>query len=154
MLLTMGPGDLLTPRKDNAPKESPATTKWEQKLKDIIISIEDGHSRFRHMTWKEVFEAHQDATPLQTLKDTFNQNLPKFSLPLGEENVKWVHWLSEEGIWSRFSTLSQIANLKEDQRENVQNVVMEALRGDDVDRNSNGEVALHGITYLAWTSRV
>lgn len=37
---------------------------------------------------------------------------PLFSLPLGEEAVKWTVWLSKENIWKRFSTLSQIAVLE------------------------------------------
>jgi hypothetical protein len=36
---------------------------------------------------------------------------PLFSLPLGNEAVKWTVWLSKEKIWKRFSTLSQIAVL-------------------------------------------
>lgn len=30
----------------------------------------------------------------------------------------------------------------------------EALAGDDVETNEKGEVALHGATYLYWSSRV
>lgn len=37
---------------------------------------------------------------------------PLFSLPLGEDEVKWVVWLTKENIWKRFSTLSQIAILE------------------------------------------
>ncbi len=88
---------------DNAPKAWPSTTDWEQKLKDIIASLEDGHPRFRHMAWKQVFEKQLEVTPFQTLKDTFSQHLPTFSLPLGEEKVKWTVWLTDEAIWSRVS---------------------------------------------------
>ena len=35
-----------------------------------------------------------------------------FSLPLGEEKVKWTVWLDKEELWKRFSTLSHVANLK------------------------------------------
>jgi hypothetical protein len=139
---------------DNSPKDYPATTNWEQKLKDIIAAHEDGHPRFRHMAWKHVFEKQQDTTPLQTLKDTFFHHMPTFSLPLGEENVKWTVWLSDEALWSRFATISHIANLEEGKKEEVRNEVYDALKRDGVERNAEGEVALHGVTYLAWTSRV
>lgn len=98
-------GTQFTDFPDNSPKDYPATTKWEQKLKDIIASHEDGHPRFRHMVWKQAFEKQQDTSPLQTLKDTFLHNMPTFSLPLGEENVKWTVWLTEEALWSRVSLL-------------------------------------------------
>jgi hypothetical protein len=139
---------------DNAPKASPATTKCEQELKEIIVSLEDGHPRFRHMAWKQAFEQQQDSTPLQTLKDTFSHHMPTFSLPLGEERVKWTVWLTAEALWSRYTTLSQIANLEEDRKEEVRKEVFAALNGDDVERNARGEVALHGSTYLYWTSRI
>ena len=138
---------------DNATKDHNATTAYEQTLKDLIDTTNDGHHRFRDMQWKEVFEQQQDTSPLQTLKDTFTHNFPSFSLPLGEETVKWTHWLSDEKIWDRFSTLSQIANLTEEKRESFHQEVLAALKQHG-ERNENGEVAMHGITYLAWTSRV
>lgn len=82
----------------NAPREWPSATSWEQKLKDIVLALEDGHPRFRHMKWKQVFEKQQDSTPLQALKNTFTQNFPIFSFPLGEETVQWTVWMSEEAI--------------------------------------------------------
>ncbi|RDL34610.1 Uncharacterized protein BP5553_07738 [Venustampulla echinocandica] len=138
----------------NAPKDWPSASNWEQKLKDIIASLEDGHPRFRHLAWKRVFENQQDTTPLQTLKDTFTHHLPLFSLPIGEEDVKWTVYLTDEAIWSRYSTLSQITNLKGARLEEVRRKVFEALKADDVERNAAGEVAVHGRTHLAWTSRV
>ena len=139
---------------DNGPKSWTATTKLEQTLKDIIVSLEDGHPRFRHMQWKQVFEKQQDTTPLQALKDTFTHHFPQFSLPLGEDTVKWTVWLSDDGVWDRFTTLSQIANLDEGKKEEVREQVFAALKGEGVERNEKGEIALHGVTYLAWTSRI
>lgn len=75
-------------------------------MKDIICSLDDGVPRFWHQKWKGVFEAQQDTTPLQTVVDTFTHRLPQFSLPLGEERVKWTVWLMEEGVWERYLTLS------------------------------------------------
>jgi len=66
---------------DNAPMEWPVKMKWEQMLKDILAGLEDGAPRFRDLKWRGVFEGQVDTSPLQTLKDTFSGNLPKFSLP-------------------------------------------------------------------------
>jgi len=40
------------------------------------------------------------------------------------------------------------------QMQNARKVFDEALAGEDVEMNEKGEVALHGATYLVWTSRV
>ncbi|TGO31369.1 hypothetical protein BPAE_0001g02720 [Botrytis paeoniae] len=139
----------------NSPRDGRATTtKWEQVLKDIVESSEDGLPRFRHGKWKQVFEDQLDSTPLQTLKDTFTQDLPQFSLPLGEDHVEWTVWLSDEAIWNRFGTLSAIAVMEPEKKEQVKQVVLGSLKGMDAERNDNGEVALHGKTYFFWTSRV
>ena len=140
---------------DNAPKDWPSRSRWEQKLKDIIHLHEDGHPRFRHMKWKEVFEKQLDSNPLQTLKDTFTHHMPEFSLPIGEESVEWVVYLSEEAIWSRYSTLCQISNLKGSERfEEVRKELFDSLKDEGVERNAAGQVAVHGRTFMAWTSRV
>jgi hypothetical protein len=107
------------------------------------------------MKWKEVFEKQQDTNPLQTLKDIVTHNLPRFSLPIGEETVEWVVYLSDEAVWDRYTTLSQISNLQgSDKFEEVRKEVFDSLREDGVERNAAGEVAVHGRTYMAWTSRV
>jgi hypothetical protein len=131
-----------------------ASSKWEQKLKDIVWSLEDGHPRFRHLDWRKVFEAQTETTPLQTVMDTFTHNFPDFSLPIGTEDVFWTVYLTDEAIWSRYYTLSQIAVLKGEQLVEVKRQVFEALKGEEVERNAAGEVALHGRTHLAWISRV
>ncbi|KAF7527485.1 hypothetical protein G7054_g10460 [Neopestalotiopsis clavispora] len=135
----------------NNPKGWEAATKWEQKLNDFVWSLDDGHSRFRHM---EIFEKQAPGNPLQVVKDTFLDHLPKFSLPLGEDSVKWTVWLSEDALWARINTLSQITVLKGDERENAIKVFKDALAGDDVERNDKGEIAAHGVTYFAWTDRI
>jgi len=138
----------------NAPQTWASGTQWEQKLKDIIVSLEDGHPRFRHFEWKRVFERQQEIAPPQILKGTLTQNLPLFSSPIGEDSIKWTIWLTDNAIWERYSTLSQIAVLEEPKKTQVRKEVFDALKGSDVERNAKGEVALHGLTYLAWTSRV
>lgn len=99
------------------------------------------------MKWKEVFESQQEATLLHA-------TCPKFSLPIGEDSVKWTVWLKDEDIWSRYSTLSQIANQTVEQKEKTRQRVMEALQDEDTKRNEIGEVAVHGVTYFVWTSRI
>lgn len=138
----------------NGPQEWETTTKWEQKLKDIFAGLEDGYPRFRHMQWREVFEQQLDTTPLQTLKDTFNQDLPLFSLPLGTEDIKWTVYLTDDELWLRYSTLSQIANQEDGKKEEIRRTVFEALQDKSTERNENGEVAVNGVTHLVWTSRV
>ncbi|KAI1143293.1 S-adenosyl-L-methionine-dependent methyltransferase [Hypoxylon sp. FL0543] len=138
----------------NKPKSWPATTKWEQKLNDFVYSLDDGLPRFKHLKWKEVFDQQLPATPLQVIKDTFTDRLPRFSLPLGEDSVKWTVWLSEEALRLRLNTLSQIALLKGDKREAYLELLKEILQGDDVERNEKGEIAVHGITFFIWTDRI
>lgn len=139
---------------DNGPKSWQATSSWEQTLKELVSGLEDGLPRFRDLRWKEVFEKQLDATPLQTLKSTFTQDFPQFSLPIGEEEIKWTVYLPDEGVWSRYSTLSQIANQEESKKEDIRRSVLAALKDESTERNEKGEVAVHGVTFLAWTSRV
>ena len=63
-------------------------------------------------------------------------------------------WLSEEALWARINTLSHVAVLKGEQREASERLFKEAMQYDDVERNEKGEVALHGVTYFAWTDRI
>ncbi|KAI0446835.1 S-adenosyl-L-methionine-dependent methyltransferase [Xylaria telfairii] len=138
----------------NKPRDWPATTKWEQKLNDYILGFDDGLPRFRHQKWQEVFERQAPASPLQAIRNTFADHLPRFSLPLGENTVKWTMWLSEEALWARINTLSQIAVLKGEEREAAIKKFKEILQGNDVERNGKGEITIHGVTYFAWTDRL
>ena len=99
------------------------------------------------MKWKEVFESQQEAT-------LFHATTPKFSLPIGEDSIRWTVWLQDEDIWSRYSTLSQIANQTAEQKAKTKQRVLEALQNEDIKRNERGEIAVHGVTYFAWTSRI
>lgn len=68
--------------------------------------------------------------------------------------MKWTRWLSEEALWARINTLSQIAVLTGEDREAVVKVFKDTLLEDDVERNQKGEIAVHGVTYFAWTDRI
>ncbi|KAK9775779.1 putative Methyltransferase [Seiridium cardinale] len=138
----------------NKPKEWETSTKWEQKLNDFVWSLDDGFPRFRHLQWKDVFERQTPGNPLQVVKDTLFDHLPRFSLPLGKDSVKWTVWLSEDALWSRINTLSQVAVLQGQDRENAVKLFKDVLDGDDVERNGKGEIAVHGVTYFAWTDRI
>ena len=69
------------------------------------------------------------------MRDTISDRLPRFSLPIGEASDKWTVWLTEDALWSRFNTLSQIAALKGEQREKAGNLFHEIVAGGDVERN-------------------
>lgn len=124
-------------------------------MSDYIWSIAtDGLPRFRNEQWKGVFEKQQKSNPLQVIRDTFGGDLPRFSLPLGEERIEWTVWLSEEALWARINTLSQVAVLQGEQKEAGYRTFKEALQSDDVQRNEKGEIALHGWTFFAWTDKI
>lgn len=91
---------------------------------------------------------------MSVLKSIATHQLPKFSVPLGEDEVAWTHWLSEEALWQRINTLSQVAVLEGEKKAHGERVFKEAMAMGDVVRNEKGEVECHGRTYLAWTDRV
>ncbi|KAI1818487.1 S-adenosyl-L-methionine-dependent methyltransferase [Poronia punctata] len=138
----------------NKPQAWSATTEWEQKLNEFLWTFDDGLPRFRHQKWQEVFERQPPSTPFQVIRDTFTDHLPRFSLPLGEGRHRWTIWLSEEALWARFNTLSQIAVLKGEEREAAVKFFKETISGADVERNEKGDIAAHGVTYYAWTDRL
>ncbi|KAI1504294.1 methyltransferase domain-containing protein [Biscogniauxia marginata] len=138
----------------NKPVAWKATTKWEQKLNDFLWSLDDGLPRFRHQKWKEIFDNQLAFNPVQIIKDSLTNQLPKFSLPIGEQTLQWTVWLNEDALWSRFNTLSQVAILKGEKREAAIKLFKETVQGDDVERNEKGEIAVHGVTYFFWTDRL
>ena len=97
---------------DNAPQSWKASTAWEAKVKVITWRLDDKHPRFRHEQWKGVFQQQLSTTPF-----TIQAADPLFSLPLGEESVKFTYWMSKDAIWKRYSTLSQVAVLDPAEKE-------------------------------------
>ncbi|KAH7034849.1 methyltransferase domain-containing protein [Microdochium trichocladiopsis] len=138
----------------NKPPAWETPTKWEQELNEWILTFQDGNRRFRDQEWKKVFEQQLPSNPLQVIKNTLSDHLPRFSLPLGEAKVPFEVWLTEDALWSRLRTLSQVAVLSQEDLEKAEARVREILKGDDVERNSKGELKLHGDTYFAWTDRI
>ncbi|TLD20634.1 hypothetical protein PspLS_08354 [Pyricularia sp. CBS 133598] len=143
---------------DNKPKDWQASTKWEQKLNDMVHSLpDDGHPRFRHSKWQDVFTNQLASSPFQALRGGVSGKMPRFSLPLGEERVPFSIWLSEDELWRRMCTLSQMSILMKKGGGEAQELRArfdEALRGDDVERNDKGEVKINGQTYFAWTDKI
>ncbi|KAB5580778.1 S-adenosyl-L-methionine-dependent methyltransferase [Coniochaeta sp. 2T2.1] len=139
----------------NKPKSWPSVTSWGKKLNDWIWSIStDGLPRFRDEAWQSVFEKQTKHNPIQILRDSLSADFPKFSLPLGEETIKWTVWLSEDALWARINTLSQVAVLQGPGKEEAYMTFKEALQSEDVMRNERGEIALHGVTFFAWTDKI
>lgn len=152
---------------DNAPRSWTTETQWESKIRDITWSFDDNHPRFRHERWREVFDKQLSTTPLR-----IQAAEPLFSLPIGEDSVKFSIWLSRDAIWERYHTLSQISNLEAEQRavinlkipdrvvnadheqQDTKTKVIEATEKSDAERNEKGELALHGRTVFCWTNAV
>ncbi|KAL8673701.1 MAG: hypothetical protein Q9168_001862 [Polycauliona sp. 1 TL-2023] len=94
----------------NAPETWEPTTKWEATMKEIMWSYHDQRPRFRHNLWRNVFDKQVSSNPF-----TIQAADPLFSLPLGEDSVKFIHWLQPNAIWERFRSLSQISVLEGDE---------------------------------------
>ncbi|KXJ95986.1 methyltransferase domain-containing protein [Microdochium bolleyi] len=138
----------------NKPATWETPTKWEQRLNEWIHTFKDNNRRFRDLEWKQVFEQQLPGNPFQVIRNTLSDHLPRFSLPLGEASVPFEVWLTEDALWSRLKTLSQIAVLSAEELEKAKVTFEDVLKSDDVERNSKGEVKLHGVTYFAWTDRI
>ena len=145
----------LTPITDNKPAAWAATTAWEQKLNELIYGLgADGSPRFRDAKWQDVFARQPERTPFEVIRDTLKGDLPRFSLPIGEDRVSWTAWLSPDDLWRRFSTLSQVAVLQGRERESLKAAFDDVLAGDGVFHDDKGRVGFHGVTYFAWTDRL
>ncbi|KAL9947522.1 hypothetical protein D7B24_000043 [Verticillium nonalfalfae] len=146
----------------NKPAAWTASTHWEQRLNELIHSLDgDGQARFRNDAWRACFDS-QAANPLKTVAEyglpglatTDDGKAPWFAVPIGEASVPFTVWLTEEALWKRLSTLSQVAVLEGDDLSRFRARLAEMLKEESVERNDKGEVALHGKTFFAWTSRL
>lgn len=145
-------------RPDNKPKHWEASTPWEQSLNELVFGLgTDGQPRFRDFVWRDVFDRQLDPNPLRAVAEVVlegGRKMPRFSVPVGEEKVPFTVWLTPEAVWNRLRTLSQVAVLGGAGARAFRERFDEIMRGETVERNERGEVALHGVTYLAWTSRL
>ncbi|KAH7359397.1 methyltransferase domain-containing protein [Plectosphaerella cucumerina] len=142
----------------NKPKHWPATTPWEESLNQLVHSLEsDGQQRFRQFLWKDVFDAQVPSNPVETAANFLvpgSNKGPFFSVPIGEDSEPWVVWLAPEALWKRLATLSQVAMLEGEALDKFRARYDEILREPSVQTNDEGEVAVHGKTYFAWSSKV
>ena len=134
---------------DNAPLSWDIHSGWETKIRDLTWTFDDDNPRFRHEKWRQVFE-DQNQTSLFSL--TTSETM--FGLPLGESTVPFETWLSKEDIWKRYRTLSQIAILEGEELEKVEETFWDAINADGTVTDDQGRVAVHGRTFLAWTSKI
>ncbi|KAF2863503.1 S-adenosyl-L-methionine-dependent methyltransferase [Piedraia hortae CBS 480.64] len=133
----------------NAARDHNAATPWESRVHQLTWSFDDNESRFRHEKWRQVFDDQLESSPLALVKggkDVY------FSLPLGEHVEPFETWMDKDRVWDRYSTLSHISVLQGERREKTRREVMDALQ--DAKKNIKGEVAVHGNTYIVWTSKV
>ncbi|KAL9619791.1 MAG: hypothetical protein Q9160_005627 [Pyrenula sp. 1 TL-2023] len=137
-----------------SPLSWPTTTAYESRLREIVYSepYEDHSARqFRHLNWRAVFEDDQIKSTPFTLQASAD---PLFSLPLGEASESWTRWQTKEEIWQNWQTKSQLAKLSDAEKQQVKKRFDDVLDADDVERNENGKIAVHGKTYWVWTSKI
>ncbi|KAM0330024.1 hypothetical protein ACHAQA_004194 [Verticillium albo-atrum] len=146
----------------NKPASWKAVTPWEQRLNELVHSLDgDGQARFRNNTWRACFE-QQLPNPFKTVASyaipgfarADDDKAPYFSVPIGEDTVPFTVWLTPEALWKRLATLSQVAVLEGEGLERFRAQLADILEEKSVERNEKGEVALHGKTFFAWTSRL
>ncbi|KAK4888129.1 hypothetical protein LTR27_012935 [Elasticomyces elasticus] len=134
----------------NSPQTYDATTPWEGKVRDLTWTFQDNEARFRHEQWRKVFENQSKSTPLSLI--IASDQL--FALPLGEHLEQFEVRLTKDQIWERYATISHIAVLEGDERERTYKTVMDALNSPDVDVDQDGKVAVHGKTFIVWSSKI
>ena len=134
---------------DNAPKSWTVHPGWEKPVKDLIWTFDDSSPRFRHEKWRDVFDEQNASNPLM-----LHFADPLFGLPIGEDAVGFTQWLTEEEVWGRLRTLSQLAVLEGEELDKVRKVFEEGLKEEGTERDERGRVALHGQTVFFWTSRI
>ncbi|KHO00080.1 uncharacterized protein MAM_02003 [Metarhizium album ARSEF 1941] len=128
---------------DNQPAAWAASTAWEGKLKHLIMTLPpDGTHRFRDDTWRDVFERQaRDPAPL-------------FTTPVGRDKIPFTVWLTKELLWERIQTLSQVAVLRDADRDAFRASFDGIMSEGDQVWNDKGEVEFHGFTVYGWTSRL
>ncbi|KAJ2905096.1 putative methyltransferase protein [Zalerion maritima] len=135
----------------NQPQSWPTSSTWERDLSNMIMELDDGHGRFRHMKWMDVFDEQLKSNPIQALNDSLTNNMPCFSLPVGTDKMEWTTWLQPEQLWKRLSTLSQLVVMNDEEKARTREIFDRAMAREDCVKNNKGEVPLKGCTFFAWT---
>ena len=124
---------------DNKPRSWTAATKWENALHELVINAaSDGQPRFRDDVWRDVFGRQKGL----------------FSTPIGEDRTEWTIWLGHDALWDRVRTLSHIAVLKGQAKDDFKAAFDRIVTEGDGKWNEKGEVAMHGVTPFAWATRL
>ncbi|KAF2733736.1 S-adenosyl-L-methionine-dependent methyltransferase [Polyplosphaeria fusca] len=121
-------------------------------LFSLSTPLSDHAPRFRHNTWRRIFDSQLSSTPLTTALVSGTNSL--FSLPLGEKTEEWSIYMSEDALWSRFKTMGHVAQLDVEGLAETRRVFEGAMKGDGVVRNERGEVEVKGVTVMAWTGKI
>ncbi|OAA53765.1 methyltransferase type 11 [Niveomyces insectorum RCEF 264] len=150
----------------NKPLEWPAQTRWEAAFNQLVFTLaDDGSPRFRDNKWQQPFaEAARSV-----------DGRPALFTPLVDDRTQWAVQLTPDALWKRYATLSQVAKLPEeedgegvdglagDRADGAAPASRKAVRrrmdavlaaGEDVERNAQGEVTTHGVTYFAWARKI
>ncbi|KAF2684923.1 methyltransferase domain-containing protein [Lentithecium fluviatile CBS 122367] len=140
----------------NTSRSYDTATEWSSKLRDYAFSlddkVDDHEPRFRHDQWRKVFENQLSSTPITAALVGGTNSL--FSLPLGQDKVRWSIWLDQEALWNRLRTLSHFAVLEGEGLKEAREVFEAALSEADVQRNAEGQIKVDGATIMAWTSKI
>ncbi|EHL03316.1 putative Uncharacterized methyltransferase C25B8.09 [Glarea lozoyensis 74030] len=112
---------------------------------DALIAAQKNVNCYRFATRDALNEIHRVLRPGATFGMIWN--IEDYNSPLEwNASSKWEQKLKD--------IICQIAMLKGQKLEDVKKQVFAALKGEDVERNAAGEVALHARTYFCFTSRV
>ena len=133
----------------NAPKEWKTHDGWEQTMKHVMWSLDDGQDRFRNGKWKSIFDEQGASNPVSIFSSD-----PLFGLPIGEEIFEFQRWLDRDHIWNAFQTYSAVANLDATHLAEIEKTFTEATNSPDVEVDDQGRIAVHGKTLIAYTSSI
>lgn len=139
----------------NNSKDHKASSDWERKAKELTwrVSEETGDQepRFRHLQWRKVFDEQVKMTPLSLLTASDDQ---LFSLPIAEHHEPWQVALPAEKAWERYRTLGHISVLEGEMLQKTNGAFMDAISAPNVEKDANGNVVVHGNTYVVWTTKI
>jgi hypothetical protein len=141
------------------------STSWEAVIRNELFALDEKHgleqTRWRHQRWREVFRAGGNSSasrPDGSQEDEGSgrrQGQTLFDPRLGETTIEWAPvFLSREELWQRVRTLSCVNMLRGAEMEAMERLFGKAVEGDDVERDGEGRIAVHGVTMLAWTGKV
>ncbi|KAH6611044.1 hypothetical protein Trco_001064 [Trichoderma cornu-damae] len=127
----------------NKPAAWPAGSKWEQSLNERLFTLSDsGPPRFRHNSWPLVFGRQA------------KWEKPLFSTPIGEEKLPWTVWLDKAAVWDRVHTLSHVYTLEGEDKVAFKALFDHEVNGSNGEFNEEGQVGVHGVTLLAWSTKL